>query len=115
MEIRPKNFAAVDRFLWTDMPEAQATLANRSLRSNPELLQHFIDDGYATRSNSVAQADLDFFMDRLKAAVATPKSGLYATFWDEEGKKHLPARPEHLEKKRRNSWTSTAICPHLTA
>lgn len=38
-------------------------------------------------------------MTSLRQAVSAPKTGLHVTFWDDEGKKHLPARPEHLSKK----------------
>lgn len=94
MQARKKDYTNKAQFLWTDWPDAPRTLAakkkfwRRNWRSQPEILEHFIQQGYAVGESMVADSDITKFMSDLKAALQDPASQLQMTFWDANGKHH---------------------------
>ena len=104
MERRKKNYTSKAQFLWTDLPDASQTLAagkkfwRRRWRSQPEILKHFIEQGYAIGKSMVAAADVERFASDLDAALREPESRLKMTYWDASAQHHYDvARPEKLE------------------
>lgn len=99
MQLRSKDFGNGQGFFWTDLPDAEQRLGQRQTRTDPAILRHFIERGYATESGAVSEKDIATFLAALYGAIETPDSGLYVTFWDAEGKKHLPAQVAYLGER----------------
>jgi ectoine hydroxylase-related dioxygenase (phytanoyl-CoA dioxygenase family) len=90
--------AARQTQLWTDAPEALQTLAARQekLKTNPAMLEAFIQQGYTTTKSAVKRADIDEFFREFRWALADPSVEIPMTYWQDGVHHHSVARPERL-------------------
>jgi hypothetical protein len=100
MQRRAKNYAAVEQFLWSDLPDAADFIVHQGsrLRTPPEALSGWVENGYAILEGAVADGATNRFLTEVHAAIATPGSQLPMTYWDEEGHHYDKATPALLMK-----------------
>jgi ectoine hydroxylase-related dioxygenase (phytanoyl-CoA dioxygenase family) len=99
MILRDKTYNNRDQFLWTDLPDAKRTLAERRCATRPETIDIFIDHGYTTISSAVSTQAIEFFQRELYATLARPDSPLIVTYWDQAGKHQVQAKAELLGER----------------
>jgi hypothetical protein len=120
-----KNYSCIGEYLWTDLPDAQEKLSAgiNYLKTPEEILECWIERGYAIKRNAVPKADTDRLRLDVEDRIRSGRDPLPLTHWDEEGNHHYttasPYNVHMLEAKvldlhvRLESAAQVALAPSI--